>query len=201
MTLLACTLVAAAAYLWMRLPVENRFRAYLPEARLSAVAAVRGTGRLARRRRESLMQQQSPGALTLLIALLDAGIPITDAVLATAESTAEPLGPVLREVAISLRWGATMQSAWVPLVTCEPWTPVIAAMERSARTGASLSTVLAHAAREMRAERRARATVAARKAGVRAILPLVICCMPAFLALGILPVIVAFMTPLIDSLR
>lgn len=197
MALLVATLLALAGYLWVRPPIEHRLRAYAPPA---ARASSR-TWPWTQRRNRALLERQSPGALTVLIALLDSGIPISDSVRAAAESTAEPLGSALHEIAESLRMGASMRTAWQPLAHSDAWVPVLSAMERSARTGAALSSVLTHAAAEMRDERRSRATVAARKAGVRAILPLVLCCLPAFIALGIVPVVASFMAPIIDGVH
>ena len=60
---------------------------------------------------------------------------------------------------------------------------------RSAQSGAPLSTVLARIAQDMRRDRHAAVEVAARSAGVRAVAPLAACFLPAFLLVGVVPVV------------
>jgi len=189
----ACVGLACAAL--MRPSADHRLRAYLPPLRSETVPSRRRARALHRAR-----ERQTPGALGVMIALLDAGIPLADSVAAAALATEEPLGACLRDVSASLRLGADEQRAWTPLEDSPSWQEVIAAVRRSGRTGSSLSAVLAQSAQSMRTRQRADATIAARKLGVRAILPLATCSLPAFFLLGILPVIVSLALPLLSDL-
>jgi hypothetical protein len=55
-------------------------------------------------------------------------------------------------------------------------------------------------AAEVRAERRSAAEQAARRVGVLAVAPLGLCFLPAFLLLGVVPVVVGLAGPLLRSL-
>jgi pilus assembly protein TadC len=61
---------------------------------------------------------------------------------------------------------------------------------RSSTSGTHAVDLLGSLADEMRREQRLAATEAARRAGVRAVLPLGVCFLPAFVLLGIVPTLV-----------
>ncbi len=62
-------------------------------------------------------------------------------------------------------------------------------MGRSSRTGAPLAGVLAGTADDLRAEASAAALAEVRSTAVRAVLPLGLCLLPAFVLLGIAPIV------------
>ena len=62
-------------------------------------------------------------------------------------------------------------------------------MARSARSGSPLSDVLSEVADDLRLVRTRDVQVAARAAGVRAVGPLAACFLPAYLLLGVVPVV------------
>jgi len=62
-------------------------------------------------------------------------------------------------------------------------------MARSARSGAPLADVLSDVADDLRLARTRDVQVAARAAGVRAVGPLAACFLPAYLLLGVVPVV------------
>jgi len=75
----------------------------------------------------------------------------------------------------------------------EPDAGVVAftrALGRAERSGARLATVLAGLAERRRAEIRAHALLRAHRAAVRAIAPVGLCFLPAFVAIGVIPVII-----------
>ena len=59
----------------------------------------------------------------------------------------------------------------------------------AARGGAGLESVLLGIAYEMRREHRSRVEVAARTAGVKAVIPLALCFLPGFFALGVIRIV------------
>lgn len=150
-----------------------------------------------RRRREALARQ-GPVVADLLAATLASGAPMRSAVAAVSEAVTEPSAGLLRDVVAAVDLGAEPGQAWSVLASTETLREIAAAASRSARTGAPLSAVLARLADDMRRERRVAVEVAARAAGVRAVLPLAVCFLPAFLLLGVVPVVAALATQLLD---
>jgi pilus assembly protein TadC len=62
-------------------------------------------------------------------------------------------------------------------------------MTRAALSGAPVADVLSRLADDARREVRASSTAAARRVGVQAVAPLGLCFLPAFVFLGIIPVV------------
>lgn len=128
-----------------------------------------------------------PVACDLLAVCLEAGLPVGGAL--TAVSTALPgrVGPELATVAGLYRLGASPRRAWAE-VPAE-----LAALGRVlVRAGESGSTVvpaLRSLAADARAGQRSRADAAVRRAGVWVLAPLGACFLPAFLCLGVVPLV------------
>ncbi|MCA1007023.1 type II secretion system F family protein [Rhodococcus hoagii] len=130
------------------------------------------------------------GTFDLLAACLKAGLPVSDAVAAVAASAPDPLGESLRRTADRLALGADPATAW-DVVATEPATEALARMaRRSARSGAALSSAMAELATQQRTEAEDRAIAAVEKAGVLIGGPLGLCFLPAFVCLGIVPVVI-----------
>ena len=68
---------------------------------------------------------------------------------------------------------------------------------RTVATGAGLTEVFEQHAVEARENAAARVEQRARTVGVRTVLPLMCCYLPAFLLIGILPVVAGFLTSLL----
>jgi pilus assembly protein TadC len=147
-----------------------------------AVALSRSAPRTARRRQVQL-DRQTPLVADLLASCMSSGASIHAAVSAVARSIDPPMSEVMSTVERSLAVGAP--DPWSEL---EP-SPLARAMRRSTRSGAPLADVLPSIADELRRDARVRAEAAARSAGVRAVLPLVACFLPAFLLIGVVPVV------------
>jgi Flp pilus assembly protein TadB len=156
-----------------------------------AVAAVVVVGRLepaaAVRRRERVVADL-PVALDLLAACLTAGSPLPDATAAVARAVGGPLGTDLDAVVAVLRLGGPPAAAWSTLATPE-LAGVARTLARAAETGASLATAIAEAAREQREQAQFAAEERARGAGVYAVAPLGLCFLPAFVLVGVVPVV------------
>jgi len=142
------------------------------------------------RRFRQALERQLPDALDVLISVLEAGAPPTDALRAVGQALGPPIGVELEAVARALSLGASTEQAWS---TAHPVMGVLAtAMSRSANSGASLAHVLAGASRDARREHRVRVEIAARSAGVRAVGPLAACFLPAFFLIGVAPIVASF---------
>ena len=134
--------------------------------------------------------------LELLAACLEAGLPMHSAVQRLVSVADEATASRLRAVESQLALGSTDSDAWLALGTDHWWGPIARDIARSANSGTSLvGTLEVHAMEQRRitgAERRRQA----RAVGVRSVVPLVLCFLPAFLLVGIVPVIAGLLKDL-----
>lgn len=172
-------------------PLSPRALADLPELLRGSLARL--GSRLPGRRSAA----PDPGALAQLLDLMTAaftaGLPAADAFSAVAdalEGSRNELARPLRSVAARLRLGATPGEAWrdVPGDAC--LAPVASVLIRACEGGGSVRVALSHAAERMRSEADAAATARAERAAVLVAGPLGLCFLPAFICLGVLPVVV-----------
>ena len=154
--------------------------------------------RAARLRREAMARQSAPTA-DLLAACLSSGASLPASVLAVADAMGDPIARPLRTLVHSLELGADPSTAWRALADQSALAPIARAAARSTESGAPLSDLLRGTAGDMRREHRARADAAARASGVKAVGPLAACFLPAFLLLGIVPVVVSLALPLVSG--
>ncbi|TDD32184.1 type II secretion system F family protein [Nonomuraea terrae] len=130
-----------------------------------------------------------PFAADLMTACLLAGRPVSAATEIAANAVGGPLGRRLTWVSSQLRLGADPEPTWAVLAK-DPATGQLArAMSRAAQSGAPVADVLTRLADDAREAARASAVAAARSVGVKAVAPLGLCFLPAFVLLGIIPVI------------
>lgn len=142
-----------------------------------------------RRRRRARLIADLPVAVDLLAACLRGGAPWHEAVEAVAGAVGGPLGEELHAVSVQIRLGADPAEAW-PVLAEEPMlAPLARAAVRAASTGAALAPSLGRLARDQRRVARAAAAARARSAGIRALAPLGLCFLPAFVLLGVVPAI------------
>ncbi|QFZ16313.1 type II secretion system F family protein [Saccharothrix syringae] len=129
----------------------------------------------------------------LLAAALRAGLPVARAVHAVRSGV--PPGPAerLREVGDLLALGADPVTAWSGALTHPDTAPLARAARRTARSGAALAGAAADLAAEVRAEVADRAEARAQRAAVLVAGPLALCFLPAFLCLGVLPVVLGLL--------
>ena len=133
-----------------------------------------------------------PLVLDLVAAAVEAGLPpgraLEAAVDALAGTGAEETA--LRRVAVQLSWGSSPEEAWRDLTgESERWDELAEALLLSTRTGAPAASLLASAAASARAARRWEAEAAAARLSALLVLPLGLCTLPAFLLLGVVPVV------------
>jgi Flp pilus assembly protein TadB len=155
----------------------------------------RGVGR-ARPRPDPLSEA---GAWDQLGACLRAGLPLDRAVRAVAPLLPPAPAAALTGVADLAALGADPVAAWEPALG-EPSTARLArAARRSARSGSAIAEVAATVAADVRAEAADAVGARAERAGVLVTGPLGLCFLPAFLALGIVPVVVGLAGPLLEQ--
>ena len=126
----------------------------------------------------------------LLATGLRAGMPLPVVVRAVAaELPAEP-ADALRQVADSLALGADPVAAWEPALRHTDTAGLAHAARRTARTGSGLAAVVEDIASRARSSTAEQAQARAQRAAVWVAAPLGLCFLPAFLCLGVLPVVV-----------
>lgn len=172
---------------------------------VSAIASVlwlsRQRSAAAARRQAEAVAAELPSAADLLATCLSSGAPPVDALQTVAEATFGPLADRLRQVAGALRLGADATDAWGLVSRSDPLAPLARAFIRSDRTGAPIAETVTAAAADQRRVARWAAEAAARRAGVLAVGPLAVCFLPAFVLIGVVPVIVAVAGDVLDGLR
>ena len=132
----------------------------------------------------------------LLAGVLEAGSPPELAIERVTAAVTEHGGASLRHavaplsrVGRLLQLGSDPAVAWTALQPVPGYGPVADSGRRCAASGARLAQALAAVATEVRAGRRAEALARAERVGVWSLLPLGLCFLPAFVCLGVLPVI------------
>jgi Flp pilus assembly protein TadB len=142
----------------------------------------------ARRREASRDAADLPLFLDIVATQLRAGAPIGQALARAAPLAPASSGRALLEASGMLRLGAPAAQAW----RCAEGTLLeefAALARRSADNGAQLADQAVRLAADLRARRVAAAESAARRAGVWAMAPLGLCFLPAFVCLGVAPVV------------
>jgi Flp pilus assembly protein TadB len=130
------------------------------------------------------------GCWELLAACLEAGLPVAGAVLATATPLPGGAGHGLRRVAGLLELGADPVDAWRTVEHRPALASFARAAARSAGTGAALARVAHTECARLRAGLTDSAQARAERAAVLITGPLGLCFLPAFLVLGIAPVVI-----------
>ncbi len=139
--------------------------------------------------------------LDLLAACLLAGLPLSTAASAVAGSlTGAPrMRAGLRKAADLLALGGDASIVWEKLGQAKGLEQVAQVARRSAASGASLAVGAAELAAATRERAGDRAMVATERAGVAVSGPLGLCFLPAFLCLGIGPVVIGLAGKVLDG--
>jgi Flp pilus assembly protein TadB len=134
--------------------------------------------------------RDTPVFIDLLAATLASGATMQSSLSAAAKAMQErPVQARLAPVLAAIELGADPRDAWSTLIDEPVLGQLAVSVMRSYDTGAGLEPVLVGIASEMRREHRSRVEVAARTAGVKAVIPLAVCFLPAFFALGVVPIV------------
>lgn len=130
------------------------------------------------------------GTWELLAACLRAGMPVAVALRAVTEGLGAPAGPALRRTAQLLALGADSTQAWRPALECPATARLARSAQRSGRGGGALAASLTSLAAELRATAQEQSEAQAQRAGVYIAAPLGLCFLPAFIAIGVAPVLI-----------
>ncbi|MCW2527509.1 MAG: secretion system protein [Pseudonocardiales bacterium] len=161
-------------------------------AGLSAPFVVYGVRTLARRVAsfDNAAKADVPLLLDLIAAALRTGAPTSHAVAAVAETAPPGLRSGLKRAATLLELGAEPSEAWSVLRETSALGPIADVATRSAHSGIKLADGLGRQAVELRAELRTAGIRRANRVATMAIVPLGLCFLPAFICIGIVPIVV-----------
>ena len=134
-----------------------------------------------------VVQRDLPVVCDLLAVCLGTGLPLGTALAEVAAAVPGPVGERLREVAASLVLGADPGQAWAAAPV--EFAPLGRVLIRAAESGSSVGGGLRALAAQVRGAAGAHAEAAVRRAGVWILAPLGLCFLPAFVCLGVLPLV------------
>ncbi len=154
---------------------------------LPVALSVLESSRDRRLRRE--MVRAAPLVADLLAATLAAGVPIERAVGVIARAVGGPAGEALAGVVRRQELGEPAHTAWARLDSLPGVGAIARTVARSVAGGAPLADVLGQLARDLRVAAHAEALADVRAVSVRAVLPLGLCLLPAFVLLGVVPIV------------
>lgn len=160
---------------------------------VAAAVAWHLTGRMetpaARRRRERLAADL-PHVVDLMAATLAAGLSPPTALARVAAALDGPVAEELDTLTARLALGADPASAWAELGRHPQLGPLGRCVARSVDSGSSVAEGMTRLAEDMRRDVRAQVEARARSVGVKAAVPLGVCMLPAFLLVGVVPLVV-----------
>lgn len=143
----------------------------------------------AARRDRQAAAAELPYGVDLLAAALRAGAPLDHALALVGDAIGGSLGRRFDEVGRALRLGVHGEAGWLALADVPGAGGLIPAAIRSADSGAALAAACTRAATELRENRDASIDAAAARAGVLIVLPLGFCFLPAFVLVGVVPIL------------
>lgn len=158
-----------------------------------AAAFIVSVGAARRRRRDDVdrVVRELPEVIDLLSLSLAAGGSIPTAVREVSRVASGPVSAALAEATARIEAGHRLADALGGVVaeTSEHAAPLVRALADADLYGTGLTLTLHRLASEARATRRRRAETAARQVPVRMLLPLVVCVLPAFVLLSLVPML------------
>ncbi|MFF5519025.1 type II secretion system F family protein [Streptomyces coeruleorubidus] len=134
--------------------------------------------------------RQLPLAADLLAACIAAGAAPVIAAQAVGEALGGPVGDALAQGAAEVRLGGEPGAAWRRLAALPCAGGLARLLEGADVSGLPAATPVARLAAEARADWGRAATARARRAGVMVSAPVGLCFLPAFIAVGVLPVVI-----------
>jgi Flp pilus assembly protein TadB len=173
---------------------------------VAAVVAATGcwwaTGRMEppsiRRRRERLAASL-PHAVDLLAAALTVGLSPEAALEQVEQVVDRPLADELSELTSRLRMGVDPVTVWRDVARHPQLGGLGRAVLRAVDSGASVADAMLRLAQDQRRRSHAEVEGRARAVGVKAALPLGVCLLPAFVLVGVVPLVAGSISVLVGS--
>jgi Flp pilus assembly protein TadB len=143
----------------------------------------------AQRRRRERLRADLPHVVGLLAAAVRSGLPPSDGLVLVCDALPGPAADVLGALPPRIDLGVTPAEVWGSLAAVPALAPLGRTLARSARTGEPVAEALERLGHELAARSRAEVEEEARRVGVKAAVPLGLCLLPAFLLVGVVPVV------------
>jgi pilus assembly protein TadC len=134
--------------------------------------------------------RQLPLAADLLAACVAAGASPVAAARAVGDALGGPVGDALGRGAAEVRLGGEPEGAWRGLAAVAGAVPLARLLERAEVSGLAAAGPAARLAAQARADWARTTTARARRAAVMVTAPVGLCFLPAFIAVGVLPVVI-----------
>ncbi|MDQ1724561.1 MAG: hypothetical protein QOG52_1589 [Frankiaceae bacterium] len=148
-----------------------------------------------RRLEDAQVRRAAPLAYDLLATCLEVALSLPAASRVVALSVGLPVAPLLDTLAEALERGASLQDAAGPMSE-GPLADLGMALVAAESGGPGLGSALRTLAAEERAAAGAAARASAKRAGVWAVGPLTLCFLPAFVLVGVVPVVAGLLADL-----
>ncbi len=139
--------------------------------------------------RRQALARQAPDAVDCLASCLSAGAPLWSAIGVVADAFGDPVADVLRRCAGRHAMGASHADTFAGLLSEPSLAPAGRVLLRSVESGSALTRSLVACAQQMRVERAGELERRARAVGVKAVAPLGLCFLPAFVLLAVVPIV------------
>ncbi|OKK18606.1 hypothetical protein AMK16_19325 [Streptomyces sp. CB00455] len=145
------------------------------------------------------VERQLALAADLLAACLAAGAGPVEAAEVVGESLGGPVGEGLARAGAEVRLGGEPGVAWGRLAEIPGARDLAGCLERAARTGAPAAEPVSRLASALREDRARQAGARAQRAAVLVTAPVGLCFLPAFLAIGVAPVVIGMASGLLSN--
>ncbi|MFT3660346.1 MAG: type II secretion system F family protein [Gordonia sp. (in: high G+C Gram-positive bacteria)] len=188
----AAVLVAAACLIWPG-PGSALARVVPEQPRSGSPWRLDGEPRWLRSRVAAADPFETAAAYDLFAVCLRAGLPVATSAAVAAEHAPGVLAEGLRRAAELLALGAVPEKAWAldsAMPQDDRFAELATLARRASRAGSSLADGVAALAEATREQAQTEALARAERAGVTISGPLGLCFLPAFVCLGIVPVVV-----------
>jgi Flp pilus assembly protein TadB len=130
-----------------------------------------------------------PHVVDLLVAAMSAGAAPGDALVRVSRVVDGPVSRELQVFVARLALGADPGSVWDGMARHPQLARLGTALVRARESGAPVGAALARLAGELRARRRAEVETRVRQVEVKAAVPLGVCLLPAFVLVGVVPLV------------
>jgi len=167
-----------------------------PVAALTTWVVVERSEPAALRRDRAVARRDLPHVVGLLADALRAGQSPTEALAVVVTALPGPATARLAEVVPRLRLGLDPMAVWGEMAADPALGRLGSAMARAHRTGAPVVPAVERLADELARSAHAEVEDRARAVGVKAAVPLGLCLLPAFVLIGIVPVVAGLLTSL-----
>ncbi len=141
--------------------------------------------------------RQLPTTLDLLAAVLEAGTPMREALRLVVEFSSSVISADLAKVQAQIQVGISDVESWRTLSGDEIWGDVAADIARSAQFGTPVAQILRIHSETLRQEAREQGLAEAKAVGVKSALPLICCFLPAFILVGVIPILASAFTQVV----